>query len=535
MRTSTLPTRWLALVLLLARCDCSTFGLGLALDGSSTSGSTGTGSTAMVDPGSTGVMERGSSGGTIEADASSGPGGSTEDSGEMCGVELMCRRWAREVVDIESGQGAESHVAIDASGFVVLVGSFSATIDLGGGDLTSASQQDIFIARYTPAGALDWHRTFTTGMPGGAGFLHDVAVGSDGAVHIVGRATHDIDLGGGVETVTVPDGTWDFFAAEYGADGKFRWSRMFGQSATEIGYHLALDSQDNILVGGLFFAGSLDLGGGVMTSEGNDAFLLKLDSGGDPVWSRQLGAANDQTITGLAVDSSDAVVLVGQFDSYLEFAGDGILSNSGPSVPFLLKADSDGQLMWSTSLYSETNDAGHVSGVAVGARDSIVIGGWFTGTMNIGGSWPVMAANLSPFVARVGADEVVQWSHVFESATPFEGEPSGVRLGIAGDESLWLAMTMIPSIDLGGGLLFPRGQEDLVLGKFTADGANVWSARFGDPELQRVDDLAVGADDAVVSGIFRGTLGLLNGPKLKGEGGAPDILVARIGDCPACE
>lgn len=537
MKTSMQWARWLGLApLLVVCCDCSTYGLGPPPDGSSTSGIAATASTASVDPGSTGAVEPGSSGAMTDTGGSSGMGGSAEDSGDVCGeVEPVCQRWARGVVDIEGGQGAESYVAIDASGSVALAGSFAGTVDLGGGDLTSASQQDIFIARYNPGGSLDWHRTFTPADPGGVAFLHDVAVNPDGAVHIVGRSSYDIDLGGGVETVTVPNGSWDFFVAEYGADGEFLWSAMFGQSASELGRYLALDSQDNIFVGGHFSGGSLDLGGGAMASDGDDAFLLKLDSGGGIIWSRQVGGANGQSITGMAVDSSDAVVLIGQFDSYLKFGGDGLLSNSGPSRPYLLKADSGGQVIWSTSMYSESNDEGYVSGLAVGVDDSIMIGGLLVGTMNIGGSWPVMAANLSPFVAKVGTDEVVQWSHVFELAQPFDGGPSGVRLGVAGDDSLWLAMTMTSPIDLGGDLLVARGGEDLVLAKYAAGGTHLWSDRFGDAENQRFDDMAVGADGVAFSGIFRGTLGFLSGNKLQAGGDWPDIFAVKMGDCPVCE
>lgn len=537
MKTSMQWARWLGLApLLVVCCDCSTYGLGPPPDGSSTSGIAATASTAVVDPGSTGAVEPGSSGAMTDTGGSSGMGGSAEDSGDVCGeVEPVCQRWARDVVDVEGGQGVESHVAIDASGSVVLAGSFSGTIDLGGGALSSASQQDIFIARYTPKGSLDWQRTFATAEPGGVGYLHDVAVSPDGAVHIVGRASHDIDLGGGVEPVTTPDGAWDFFVAEYGADGEFLWSRMFGQTASEIGTDIILDSQDNILVGGLFYGGSLDFGGGAMTSEDNDSFLLKLDSDGGLIWSRQLSGANDQLITGMAVDNSDAVVLVGQFDTALKFTGVDIQSNSGPSAPFLLRADSDSQLLWSISMYSETNDVGYVSGVAVGAQDSIVIGGWFAGTMNIGGSWPVMAANLSPFVARLSLDGDVKWDHVFALGEPFQGEPWTVRLGVAGDDSLWLAMTMTPSIDLGGDLLVARGGEDLVLAKYAAGGTHLWSDRFGDAENQRFDDMAVGADGVAFSGIFKGTLGFLSGNKLQAGGDWPDIFAVKMGDCPVCE
>src|SRR3990170_6282915 len=52
-------------------------------------------------------------------------------------------------------------VAVDGNGDVLLTGSFQGTVNFGGGNLTSAGLEDIFVAKYSGAdGAHLWSKRF---------------------------------------------------------------------------------------------------------------------------------------------------------------------------------------------------------------------------------------------------------------------------------------------------------------------------------------------------------------------------------------
>jgi hypothetical protein len=230
--------------------------------------------------------------------------------------------WVKRFGDAD--QQIATAVACSASGRVGLTGYFAGTIDLGGGALASAGDDDIFFGSFDAAGtpvqstrfgdeaaqhpqgiaatAADgfvltgWYQTasgFSFGgsaVPPAAGpdvdafvVLLDgtatptwavglgamfaranaVAVAQDGSVVVAGDAIVAATLLG------LPcSGTNEIFLAKLDASGNPEFVRCFAASAGDSGAALALDSTDTILLGVSldFGKGSLDLGNGPLQS-----------------------------------------------------------------------------------------------------------------------------------------------------------------------------------------------------------------------------------------------------------------------------
>ncbi|MFP6686583.1 MAG: hypothetical protein VB934_17820, partial [Polyangiaceae bacterium] len=49
-----------------------------------------------------------------------------------------------------TGSDDANSVAIDANGFVYVLGAYQDTINFGAGDLTSAGDKDVFLVKYAP-------------------------------------------------------------------------------------------------------------------------------------------------------------------------------------------------------------------------------------------------------------------------------------------------------------------------------------------------------------------------------------------------
>jgi len=99
-----------------------------------------------------------------------------------------------------------------------------------------------------------------------------VSVDGIGNIVVTGYFNGTVDFGGGA--LTSAGGT-DIFLANFDASGTHLWSRRFGDASTQRGYSVAVDGMGKIIVTG-FFRGTVDFGGGVLTSAGNsDIFLAK--------------------------------------------------------------------------------------------------------------------------------------------------------------------------------------------------------------------------------------------------------------------
>jgi len=100
-------------------------------------------------------------------------------------------------------------VAVDGSGNVVLTGNFQGTADFGGGDLVSAGEQDIFVAKYNSAGVHQWSQRFGSVT---TDFGQGVAGEGSGNVLVTGYFSGTVDFGGGN---LVSAGSLEIFVAKY--------------------------------------------------------------------------------------------------------------------------------------------------------------------------------------------------------------------------------------------------------------------------------------------------------------------------------
>ena len=101
-------------------------------------------------------------------------------------------RWSRRFGSLfdEGGFGA----AVDVGGNVYVTGFFEATVDFGGGPLSSVGSDDIFVASFTSSGAPRWSRGFGS-LPDDEG--QSVAVDASGNVYVTGFFSRTVDFGEG--------------------------------------------------------------------------------------------------------------------------------------------------------------------------------------------------------------------------------------------------------------------------------------------------------------------------------------------------
>jgi hypothetical protein len=284
------------------------------------------------------------------------------------------------------GAGSDSgrSVAVDGSGNIFVTGSFSGTVDFGGGSVISAGGTDIFLATYNANGSHLWSLHFGAANDD---FATSVAVDVSGNAFITGKFGGAVNFGGGARTSA---GGYDIFLAKYDAAGSHQWSNTFGGTSDDGGNSVAVDASGNALIAGEF-GGAVNFGGGARTSAGGyDIFLAKYDAAGSHQWSNTFGGTSDDGGNSVAVDASGNAFITGKFAGAVNFGG-GARSSAGLQDIFLAKYNAAGSHLWSKTYGGASDDVGNST--AVDGSGNALVTGYFKGTADFG-SVALLSAGL---------------------------------------------------------------------------------------------------------------------------------------------
>jgi len=278
--------------------------------------------------------------------------------------------------------------------------------------------------------------------------------------------------------------------------GPHLWSHRFGDSQDQAAQRLATDGAGNVVVTG-YFEGSIDFGGGPLTSAGDrDIFVVKFDSAGNHLWSKRFGSVLSDAGFGVATDSAGNVVLTGNVRATVDFGG-GPLGGGGI---FIAKLDASGNHVWSRRYGSSSTDRGY--NVATDPSGNVVVIGDFSGTGNFGGTFLTSAGSEDIFVAKLNAAGSNLWSRRFGDTSL----DSGVGIATDGQGSVIVTGSFAGTVNFGGSALTSAGGIDIYVAKLNAAGVHVWSKRFGDAQEQAGFGVATDAGNNVLAiGRLRGS------------------------------
>jgi hypothetical protein len=217
-------------------------------------------------------------------------------------------------------------IDVDDTGNVVLCGYFAGTIDFGGGQLVSAANNDVFLAKLDTDGDHVWSNRYGSGndQEGSA-----VVIDGTGDVIAAGGFESTINFGG--STLTSSGGR-DVFLAKFTSGGAHEWSQRFGTTLEQTSAAIAVDNSDNIGLTGAF-ASTIDFGGGTLTNNGGlDIFVARFNPDGDHMWSAAFGGTTDQLPEAIAIDDNARIALAGSFFSTVDFGGGNLTSAGGTDI-----------------------------------------------------------------------------------------------------------------------------------------------------------------------------------------------------------
>jgi hypothetical protein len=328
-------------------------------------------------------------------------------------------RWVGQVGG--TGYDAVTSVAVGAAGDWVVGGIFEGTADLDPGPGVESRQSqghdDIFVLVLDSDGAVA--RTDVLAAESQS-TLNDLAVGSDGAMTLVGSFYEVMDLDPGPSAYLVTSaGSSDGFVARLDALGSFEWGGRLGGPESDSVLEVTTDPLGSTYVAGVFQGTSdLDLDAASEmphTAIGNsDAFVLALSGVGSTEWVRTARGPGYEVVRAIAGDPAGGVYVAGSISSGSQASFDVRnlhfqLGSGNGSTAFLWHVDRFGGFAWAGAFrpVSIPNESGSAYVWDIAALDDgeILLAGSFESTVDFDPgltSHELTAGDASDaFIARV--------------------------------------------------------------------------------------------------------------------------------------
>ncbi|MGC8864882.1 MAG: T9SS type B sorting domain-containing protein [Bacteroidales bacterium] len=306
-------------------------------------------------------------------------------------------QWVKQIggsLDDEPGG-----LAFDSLGNIYLAGSFRVMAYFGPQQVFSQGESDVFVARYSSSGTLQWVQT-------GGGIFEDKALAIDadasGSVYVAGYYQ---GIAGFQGFTLNSSGSEDVFVARYSNSGNLEWVSSGGSASPDRATGISQAINGDIMVTGTF-QNTATFGSLSITSQGgNDIFVAVFSRYGTTKSLYQAGGSGDDIPAGIITDEAGNMFIAGTFSGTANF-GSYTLTSAGGTDIFVLKMTPGGTVLFATSAGGNSNDK--ANSLAFSSLGNIYITGRFVTTAQFGTIGLTSAGGSDAFVARL--DDSGIWS-----------------------------------------------------------------------------------------------------------------------------
>ena len=365
-------------------------------------------------------------------------------------------------------------VVTDSSSNVYVAGTTNGNLESCNGSSSACSgtfSGGYFISKYTSNGNWIWTRQLANyGVTA-------MAIDTSSNVYVFGK-TND-----------------SYFISKYNSMGTSIWTTQLSESgqSTEV-YGGAVDSSGNAYIMGVTTGNLTSCGGVSSACSGNaqgieDYYISKYTSGGDWVWTKQLGETSQST-EGLSVtvDASSNIYLTGRSTGNLVSCNGVSSSCSGAAQGrwdyFISKYTSGGTWSWTKQL-GESGTSTTASGTTVDASSNIYVTGYTTANLTSCNGVSSSCSGSSQgvydyFISKYASDGTWGWTkQLGETGLMALGseifiDPSA-NLYLTGDTTGNLTSCNGVSSSCSGNA---QGTQDYFISKYTTGGSWVSTNQF---------------------------------------------------------
>lgn len=249
------------------------------------------------------------------------------------------------------------------------------------------------------------------------------------------------------------------------------WTRQIGTAQDDAALSVATDSEGNVYVAGST-AGSLSGD----NRGGSDAWLAKFDADGNRQWLRQPGTSEADVANGIATDNAENVYAVGTTAGVL------FGNQDKDEDAWIAKYDPTGTRLWARQFGTVTTDS--ASGVATDSARGVYIVGDTSGPL----AGKFLGGYDDAWVAKYDADGKRLWARQIGT------ESGDWANGVATDSARNVYVTGTTEGPLGGAY---QGKSDAWVAKYNTNGTRQWVRHLGDTYVNHGNAVATDSQRSV--------------------------------------
>jgi hypothetical protein len=314
-------------------------------------------------------------------------------------------QWVRT---IQGGSGGATGQAcsVDSNDGVYVAGFFGGSVDFNATTtLTSAGDEDVFVAKYSSSGDFEWAKA-------GGGLGNDdalsVAAVSDGVIVSGAYKSSTASFSG---TTITNAGDWDIFVAKYSSSGDLAWVKTAGGSAGDKVLGISAEKSGGAYLTGYYSLQGATFGTISVTSTGlNDIFVAKIFSNGTWHWVKHFGGSQAEKGISIAETKDHQSVYVTGYIIGTDVSIEGTTYQShGAEDAFLAKYSLNGTLNWVVQFGNSSTEKGNAVSAAEDGG-AYVAGIMKSANIDFDGITLKLLGTEDAFIAKFDKDGNVEWA-----------------------------------------------------------------------------------------------------------------------------
>ncbi len=249
------------------------------------------------------------------------------------------------------------------------------------------------------------------------------------------------------------------------------WAKS-GVCTEGYGMSVCADTSGNIYQAGMFNGPTIAFGSYTLTNSlGYEPFLVKYDANGNVIWAQTSNSIfSDHYATAVCTDISGNIYMAGSFFSGMVAFGTYTLNKVGAANIFLVKYDSNGNVLWAKNARGTSQSARKIT---CDMNGNVFVGGDYNGPSCAFDTYTLTSTgNQNVFLAKYDPNGNVLWAKGSKGTNYDNG--NSVSTDASGNSYL-TGYFQSPSIIFGPYTLTNSGVGNAFLTKFDPNGNILWA------------------------------------------------------------